>query len=210
MPRLNGSRRTRAPAASAASAVRSTEPSETTTTSMPGSNACSSATTRPIARSSLYAGTIAMRRSGDTGLLAQADEVEQPARPVAVGVLVEHALARPPPQLICAGRLLEQLTIRGDRFLGARDDHHFRTRLEPALDPLVRVRDDGGARGGELEQPARGRRVDGCVRAARDAQVEARGGDCARDRARRHLAPEARVAGVAAEVAAAEREVHVR
>src|SRR5581483_4226571 len=62
MPRLNGSRSTRAPAPRAARVVPSAEPS-TTTMSRPGSNAHSSAITLPIVCSSFSAGTIATRRS---------------------------------------------------------------------------------------------------------------------------------------------------
>src|SRR5579864_2319460 len=63
MPRLNGSRSTRAPFAAATRDVRSDEPSSTTTMSRPGSNARSSSITRPIVCSSFSAGTIATRRS---------------------------------------------------------------------------------------------------------------------------------------------------
>src|SRR5690349_20421324 len=63
MPRLNGSRRTRAPRTRAARVVPSVEPSSTTTTSSPGSNARISSMTLAIASSSLSAGTIATRRS---------------------------------------------------------------------------------------------------------------------------------------------------
>src|SRR5579884_4564928 len=165
MPRLNGSRSTSAPAALAFSAV----PSETTTTSSDGSNARSSATTRPMFRSSLNAGTIAMRRSGDTRLLAEPEELEQPPRAMTVRVLLEHALACAAPQLLGAARIVEQLAVGGHRIVGARDDDHLGPRLEPPLDPLDRVGDDRRAGGCELEQPARRRRVDGGVRAPRDA-----------------------------------------
>src|SRR5438105_4934124 len=182
MPRLNGSRITCAPAAAATSAVRSVEPSETTTTSSPESNARSSSSTRTMLRSSLKAGTIAILRNAarraspatarsctsvDTGGLgADADEVEQLLRAVAIGVLVEHALARAPSQLLRLRGIGEQLAVGRDRLVGVVDDDQLGPGLEPALEPVVRVRDDRGARRGELERTARRRRVDGRVRAA--------------------------------------------
>src|SRR5476649_1367231 len=124
MPRLNGRRTTCAPCSAATSAVRSREPSEMTTTSRPGSNARSSSSTRPMLRSSLYAGTIAMRRrpSADMRLLPEADQLEQPARPVAVGVLVEYTLARAPPELLGLGGVGEQVAIGVDGLLCVVDD----------------------------------------------------------------------------------------
>src|SRR5579885_1257907 len=121
MPRLNGSRSTCAPCAAATSAVRSSEPSETTTTSSAGSNAFSSSTTRPMLPSSLNAGTIAIRRgvpSTDTCPLAQAGQLEQPAGAVAVGVLVEHALAGAAAQLLGLRGIREELAVGGRRLGG--------------------------------------------------------------------------------------------
>src|SRR5436305_10130893 len=63
MPRLKGRRTTWAPRSAAMPAVRSIEPSSTTTTSKPGSNARISSMTRPTVASSFRAGTIAMRLS---------------------------------------------------------------------------------------------------------------------------------------------------
>src|SRR4051794_25560348 len=118
MPRLNGSTTTCAPAARAASAVPSTEPSEMTTTSSCASNARSSPMTRAMLRSSLYAGTIAIRRSpegsADMRLFTQADQVEQAPRAVAVGVLLEHTPARAPAHLLGLRRIVEQPAVRGD------------------------------------------------------------------------------------------------
>src|SRR5436190_2471498 len=62
MPRLKGSRRTRAPFARATWAVASTEPSSTTTTSSTSSKAWSSSITCATVCCSFSAGTIAMRR----------------------------------------------------------------------------------------------------------------------------------------------------
>src|SRR5712692_1664131 len=130
MPRLNGSWITCAPRSAATSAVRSREPSETTTMSKPGSKARSSSITRPMFRSSLKAGTIAIRRrdarrasggagemtaSVDTGLHPQPDQLEQPPRAVAVGVLVEDSLARATSQLLRLRRIVEQVAVGGDR-----------------------------------------------------------------------------------------------
>src|SRR5215218_7185475 len=225
IPRLNGSRITCAPRASATSPVRSVEPSETTTTSSSESNARSSSRTRPMFRSSLKAGTIAIRlspaRSGscstgrtpvsaDTGLHAAAHELEQAPRAVPVGVLVEHALARASAHRLRLRRVVQQVDDRGGRLVGILDHEELRARLEPALDAVVRVRDDRGARRGELERPARRRRVDRRVRPPRDAEVDAGGRDRARERAERDVADLARAADVAAEVAAAESEVRVR
>src|SRR5207247_4083733 len=83
------------PCARATAAVRSVEPSSTTTTSNVGSNARSSPSTPPSAPSSLRAGTIAMRRASGTGPLrdAEAEQLEHAPCPVRVRVLVEHALA---------------------------------------------------------------------------------------------------------------------
>src|SRR5215218_7594595 len=204
IPRLNGSRITCAPRASATSPVRSVEPSETTTTSSSESNARSSSRTRPMFRSSLKAGTIAIRlspaRSGscstgrtpvsaDTGLHAAAHELEQAPRAVPVGVLVEHALARASAHRLRLRRVVQQVDDRGGRLVGILDHEERRARLE---------------------RPARRRRVDRRVRPPRDGEVDAGGRDRARERAERDVADLARAADVAAEIAAAEREVRVR
>ena len=126
-------------------------------------------------RSSLNAGTTAMRRTAASGPPASAgagasetsacsvdmrcdseiEQLEQAARPVAVGVLVEHPLARAAAHLLGLGRIVEQRPIGGDRLAGVVHDEQLAPRLEPALDPLVRVRDDRGAGRGELERAAR-------------------------------------------------------
>src|SRR2546430_2418367 len=133
MPRLNGSRITCAPCSAATSAVRSAEPSEMTTTSSPASKARSSSSTRPMLASSLYAGTIAIRRgplSADTRVLAEADQLEQASRAVAVRVLVEHTLARTASQLLGLARVAEQVAVGGDCVVGALGDDQLRARLE--------------------------------------------------------------------------------
>src|SRR5579862_881834 len=116
MPRLNGRRTTRAPCSAATSAVESTEPSDTTTTSNPGSNARSSSITPPMLSASLRAGTMAIRRperpSADTGRLAQADQLEDPPRAMPVGVLVQDALPCPAPHLVGLGRIGQELGVR--------------------------------------------------------------------------------------------------
>src|ERR1700722_1496231 len=165
MPRLNGSLRTCAPLSAATSAVRSVEPSDTTTTSSPGSRSASSSSRSPMLRSSLSAGMSAMRRtcasgstagatgsrsSTDTRVRPQADELEQAAGAVAVGVLVEDALARPTTHLLGLSGVVEQLAVGGDRLAGVPCEQELAARLEPALDPLVGARDDRRARRGAL------------------------------------------------------------
>src|SRR5438477_8642104 len=224
MPRWNGRRLTWAPRAAASTAVRSVEPSETTTTSSPGSSARSSSSTRPTLRSSLKAGTIAIRltvasgaagaagalsTSVDTGLHSDADELEQPARAMAIGVLVEHALARATAELLRLAGIVEQVAVGGDGFVRVMDDEQLAARLEPALDPFVRVRDDRRGTRRQLERPRRRRRVHARVRAAREAEIDARRRDRAREDVERHVAGETRAPGVALEVAPAEREVDV-
>src|SRR5918912_3844056 len=179
MPRLNGRRITSAPWARATSAVRSAEPSSTTTISKPGSNARISSTTRAMQSSSLRAGTTATRRRarspsrGAGGasvavsatrsldrlrrLRGQAEEVEHTARTVRVGVLVERALAGAAPQLLRGRRVGEELAVQARGLVLVVRDEQLVPRLEPPLDPLVRVGDDRGARHRELERSRRRR-----------------------------------------------------
>src|SRR2546423_156132 len=160
MPRLNGSRSTVAPAAAAISGVRSMEPSATTTISKPGSKARMPSITSAIEASSFRAGTIAQRLSSaaNRGSRAEAEQLEHPLGPPLVGVLVEDALARPPPQLLGLGRVGEQLAIGGDglvrllldrerseeRGVGAPEDRldAAGTELEQTLRAALRVRDE--------------------------------------------------------------------
>src|SRR5207237_259145 len=83
------------PAAAAISAVRSTEPSATTTISKPGSKARMPSITSAIEASSFRAGTIAQRLSSaaNRGSRAEPEQLEHPLRPPLVGVLVEAAPA---------------------------------------------------------------------------------------------------------------------
>src|SRR5579884_3994449 len=224
MPRLNGRLSTCAPRAAATSAVRSVDPSETTTRSSPGSSARSSSRTRPTFASSLKAGTIATRRSAASGGAAaagepatsvdtrphpQADQLEQTAGAVSVGVLVQHPLARAAAERLRLRRVGEQLAVGGGRLRGVAHDDELLARLEPALDPRGRVGDDRGAAGGELERPRRGGRVDGRVRAPGDAEVDPGRRDRPREAVERDDAEQPRPPGVAEEVLAAEREVDV-
>ena len=202
-------RRTR-PSRPRRSAVRSLEPSSITTTSRPGSNARSSSMTRCTVCSSFSAGTIATRRSSaspaergrhrssavsDTGhdRHAEAEQLEQPARARCAYVCSSstRSRARRPISSACAG-IGEQLAIRGDRLVRIGDDEQLAAGLEPALDPLVRVGDDRGAAGGELERPAGRRCRHRRMRAARDVEVDARGGDRAREDVERDVADHAR------------------
>src|SRR3954449_8632711 len=137
MPRLNGRRITWAPAASATSAVAAGEASETTTTCRPGSNARNSASTRPMFRSSLKAGTSATLFSAASSAPAaagaasvsvdmrsrpQSDELEQLPRAVAVRVLVQHPLARTPAHLLRLRRIVEQVAVGSGRLVRVGDD----------------------------------------------------------------------------------------
>ena len=67
-----------------------------------------------------------------------------------VGVLVEDALAGAGTHRLRLCRVGEQLAVGGERLIGVVDDEQLPPRLEPALDPLVGIRDDRGARSGEL------------------------------------------------------------
>src|SRR5438445_7001246 len=145
MPRLKGRRRTYAPFSRAIFAVRSTEPSSTTTMSKRGSKARSSSMTRATDSSSLRAGTMARQRRsprpgtssarcsatssairGDRlGLGADAEEIEQPFRAPRVGVLVEHALAGTAAELLGGGRVVEELAIVGERLVGVVGDEQL-------------------------------------------------------------------------------------
>src|SRR5581483_118829 len=222
MPRLNGRRITCAPCSRATSTVRSVEPSETTTISSPASKACSSSTTRPMLRSSLNAGTIAillraasrgsvsggtLTTSIDTRAHLQLEQLEDATRAVAVRVLVERPLTRPAAELLGLGRIVEELAVGGGG-LGRRvDDDELAPRLEPPLHPLARIRDDRGAGRRELEGPAGRRGVEARVRAPRDVEVDARRGDRAGEDVERDVAELARRSHVEAEVVAAEHEV---
>src|SRR5438132_1102286 len=191
MPRLNGSRSTRAPFAAAASAVRSREPSSTTTISMSGSTARSSSMTAPIEPSSLYAGTRAMRfsaanpESGGAGATwsvsatgrhrrprPQPDQLQQPPRAMDVRVLVESALAGGAAELLRAGGIVQQLAVGLDGLVRTAYHQQLPARLEPAFDPLVRIRDDGRPGHGQLERARRRRARNRRVGAARDVQVD--------------------------------------
>ena len=125
------------------------------------------------------------------------DELEQPARAMRIGVLVENALARATAHLLGLAR--DPRRARGTRRPPPRRDStttSSRARLEPALDPLVRVRDDRRAGRRELERP-RGRRAgNGRVRAARHVEVDARRRDRAREDVERDVAEQPRAAPV--------------
>src|SRR5262249_10307277 len=156
MPRLNGRRSTCASRSAATPAVRSVEPSSTTTMSKPGSKARTSSMTRPTVTSSFSAGTIAMRLSSPscsaTGAhrRTQADELEDLSRAVRVRVLVEDALARAPSHRFGRARIAQQLVVRRHGLCGGGDDAQLGADVEPALDPLLWVRDDRRARRREL------------------------------------------------------------
>src|ERR671931_792853 len=232
MPRLNGRRSTRAPCVRATSAARSAEPSSTTTISKPASKARISSTTRPMHISSLRAGTIATRRraaspssaagrgsvaASATGgldrlrrLRGQSEELEHAARAVRVGVLVERALAGAAPHFLRGRGVGEQLAVEGRGLVLVAGDEQLLPGLEPSLDPFVRIGDDRRAGHRELERPRGRGRVEPRVGAPGQVQVDPRRRDGAVEGVERDVADEAGAAGVATEVAPAEREVDLR
>src|SRR5262249_39854632 len=216
MPRLKGSRRTYASRSTATPAVRSVEPSSTTTMSKPGSNARISSTTRPTVCSSFSAGTIAIRLSSvscsATGAhrRTEADELEDLARAVRVRVLVEDTLARTSPHRLGRAGIGEQLAVRRERLVGGRDDTQLRADVEPPLDTEMGVGHDRSTRRRELERTARRRRVHRRVRAPRDVQVDTRARDGLGEHVEGHVADHARIPDVAAEVLPAEGKVDLR
>src|SRR5438093_1260836 len=205
IPRLKGRRITWTPRSAATPAVRSVEPASTTAISKPGSNAWISSITWPTDASSLKAGTIARRfnspsrastsrpagAAGGAGASSatrahwgsDADEVEDLSRAVRIRVLVEHSLAGATSHRFGRSRVVQQLAVRRERLVGVRDDAQLGARFEPALDSLVRIRDDRGTCRSELERATRRGRVQRGVRTASDVQVDA----SARDRLREHV-----------------------
>src|SRR5262245_16825090 len=224
IPRLYGRRTTWAPFCSATAAVRSTDPSSMTTISRPGSKARISSITSAIASCSFSAGTIATRFSavsrGSSVLGAASatsatdglrnpdvEQLEQAPRAMDVRVLVQRALTRGAAHLLRTPGVVQQLPVGGGRLVRVRDDEQLAPRLEPALDPLVRVGDDRRAGHRELERTRRRGCVDGPVRAARHVEVDPGGGDRAREDVDRDAADEPGAADVAAKVLAAEGEI---
>src|SRR5690348_6720701 len=228
MPRLNGSRRTSAPLAAATAAVRSTDPSATTTTSRPGSNALSSSMRPGSARSSFSAGTIATRRSSarpvkpaaptapasvsDTGACrnGKAEKVGHAACAMRVRVLVEQTRARAPAELLGLSGIREQLAVDRGRLVGIGDDAKLALGVEPLLEAGDGIRDDHRSAGGELEHARCRRRLHARVRAPRDVEIDPCGGDRVREDVERDATEHPRAAGVAAIVVAADGEVDVR
>src|SRR6185436_3008600 len=198
--------------------------------SNPGSNAWISSITRPTLPSSFSAGTMAIRFSspscastasrGGAGTAASSatcghrcaepDELEDLASAVSVRVLVENTLPGTLPHRLRSAWIVEELSIRGQRLSGRRDDPQLGSHVEPALNPFVRVRHDRRPRGCELEWPARGRCVDGRVRATRDVEVDPRTGDRLSEDVEGDIADHLRAADVPAKVLAAEGEVDLR
>ena len=128
---------------------------------------------------------------------------------MSIGVLVEHSLACSSAHRFRLGGVGEQITVGGACLFGVFHDQDLRAGLEPALDAVVRVRDDRRTGGGELERPARRRCVDGCMGAARDAEVDTRCGDRTGECVERNVAGHASVADISLKIAPAEREVDV-
>src|SRR5256714_1177017 len=219
-----------APRSAAMPAVRSVEPSSTTTISNPGSNARISSITRPTDASSFSAGTIASRFSspscastspvGGTRTSASSamrghrrrgtDQIQDLPGAVGVRVLVEHTLAGTTSHRLCRPGIVQQLTVGGDGLLCGGHDTQLGAGLEPALDALVWIGDDRRARGCELERATGRRCVHGRVGTARDVQVDPAAGDGLREHVEGDVADHARVADVAAEVPPAEGDVDLR
>src|SRR5690242_16879170 len=124
-----------------------------------------------------------------------------------VRVLVEDPFAGTCAERLGLGGIPQQLAIGDERLRGVVHDDQLTARLEPALDALVRIRDDGRGGGRELEGPARGRAGNRGVRTPGYVEVD----PCRRDGAREHVerdVPErARIPRVTLEVTPAEREV---
>src|SRR5439155_24309258 len=123
------------------------------TPSKPGSKSRIPPITPSLDSSSLRAGTIAQRFNSAANGCSRADpeQLEQAPGSPPVAVLVEDALAGPPPELLCLRRVGEELAVRGDRLVGVVDDHDLAAGLEPALDALVRIGDDRRRARRELE-----------------------------------------------------------
>ena len=141
MPRLNGSRRTRAPFAArdlGGPVGRAVVDDDDVEAGIERAQLVDHAAA--ASRSSFSAGTIATRRSSASPAGAPArrgsstvsgtgrhrdaepEQLEQPPRAVRVRVLVEHALARAPAHLLRLRRVGEQLAVRRDRLVGVGDD----------------------------------------------------------------------------------------
>src|SRR5512132_3200279 len=159
MPRLKGSLRTCTPSRWATTAVRSVEPSSTTTIAKPGSKARISSITRATVGSSLKAGTIAIRRrrascgstvstagwaSSATRQLrgvrnAKPDQLEELPRTSDICVLVKSSLARSPSELLPCGRVSQELAVDLLGLVGVLGDDQLPSGVEPALDPFDRA-----------------------------------------------------------------------
>ena len=83
--------------------------------------------------------------SVDTRFHPQTDKCQQLPGAVAVGVLVEHALARTPAHFLRLAGIVQEIAVGGDGFGRIVHDEQFVARLEPALDPLDRIGHDRGA-----------------------------------------------------------------
>ena len=168
-----------------------------------------------MASASFQAGTIAtILRPGAAAharrRYPEADELEQAARSMSVGVLVQDALPRATPHLLRLARIGDELPVRGDRLVRGLDHDELRPRLEPALDAVVRVRHDRRARGGELERARGGR--GGTVACGRRVMFRlTRALEIARAKTLNGMSPSSRARpDVALEVEPAERDVELR
>ncbi len=189
------------------------EPSSTTTTSMASGRRRGSPRRRPRSRPPRDRPARSRRcaRAHARTAALEPERAEHLARPVRVGVLVEHALvarARPSPsprpdRRAAGGRRRAPRRASSTTSSSLPGSNHCSM-------PVVRVRDDRGAGRGELERTTRRRARHRRVRPARHVEVDPRRRDRARERVERDVAEQPRAADVALEVAAAEREVDAR
>src|SRR3989442_1628040 len=77
------------------------------------------------------------------------------------------------PHRLRRSRVVKQLAVRRQRFIGVRDDAQLGAWVEPPLDSLVWIGDDRGTGRGKLERTTRRRRVEGRMRTTGDVQVHA-------------------------------------
>ena len=96
----------------------------------------------------------------DGGPVRDADEVEHASRSMRVGVLVEHSLACARTHRRGLGRITEEIPIGRERLLRVVHDDQLAPRLEPPLDPLVRIGDDRRPGRSELERVGRSTRAE--------------------------------------------------
>ena len=194
--------------------MSSLEASSTTTTSIAESNSRISSTTLPIAPDSFHAGTIATRRGKAlphtvTPAPSPTSSSNRRARCAYVCSSRTRSRARRPISSACPGSAISsRYAARASSALSTTTTS--RPGLEPALDPLVRIRDNRRTRGGELEGTRGGRSGNLRVRPSCHVEVDPCGGDRAGKDVERDVAEHARRAHVPLEVEPTEPEVELR